>query len=236
MSHEFSKQEVISLEKRRYFDGINHENWRERYPDHCVLLHGGRVLTFSNRLEDLADVLYDYTMQGIDVEKIAILFIDTTESIVEQEKRLAIEEIKWRHAPHSVTDDYIKRREHGVFRPRNEVEFTKYRITSMRYDMSVDLEMDRNTKKNAPLLGEVYAEETHERVTSALNERYTSEEWDAIIYQAIKTRDAKFLQDLNDPLLKTNKEHLLIAAKVVQDMRRVFANLTFSPSLDEEST
>lgn len=236
MSHEFPHQEIVSLEKRRYFDGINHENWREQYPDHCVLLYGSRVLTFSNKLKDLADILYDYKMQGIDVEKITILFVDTTESIGDQEKRLAIEETKWKHAPHSVTNDYIKRRECGVFRPREQIDSIKDRLAFMRYSMNVDREMDKNTKKNAPLLGEVYAEETHKRIISALNERYTSKEWDAIIYRAIKTRDAKFLQDLSDPLLKTNKKHLFIAAKAVQDMRRVFANLTFSPSLDEEST
>lgn len=235
MFHETPEKEIISLEKRRYLKGVNNENWREHYPDHCVLLHGDRVLTFSKNLSDLTDVLYDYEIRGLDVEKIAILFIDTTETIVEQEARLAIEGIKWRNTLHVVNDEYIDRRNNGVFRPREHIDSIKDKIAFMRKNMQNERAMDRNAPENGPFVGEAYAEETHQQTTQALNDRYTPKQWDAIIYQAIKARDTRILHDLNDPLLNTNKDHLFIAAKAVQDMQRVFSRVTFSPFSDEES-
>lgn len=197
-----------------------------------MLLHGDRVLTFSKDLSDLADVLYDYKVRELDLEKIAILFIDTTETILEQEARLAIEGIKWRNTLHVVTNEYIDRQRNGVFRPREHIDFIKNKMAFMRKNMREERAIDRNAPENGPFIGEAYAEETYKKTTQDLNDLYTPQQWDAIIYQAIKARDARILHDLNDPLLDTNKDHLFIAAKAIQDMQRVFSSVTFS---DEES-
>ena len=207
-------------EKDRYFYGMECEHWQEFYPNHCVILHENRVLGHAKRFEDMRSILVHAEKSGIHMKDMAILFIDDPQATYNELKR----KIEKETSP-----------EQDVFHPQEETLFLKECFAAMRRDIRLDLEWDAKNNHHDLHQRQANAEETHQQTTQALNDRYTSKQWDAIIYQAIKARDARILHNLNDPLLNTNKDHLFIAAKAVQDMQRVFSRVTFSPFSDEES-